>query len=269
MGRLANSGYFVALTLGLSAHPAVATIALALPGAVSYQYFGLNYANNIRISNAVGTLVYTGSPGCGLTCTASSQLGAKPSVSVTESEVLFDRFGTAGGQVQSSLGYYIEFLSAPGTYNVNLNAIDSLRAVDGSPISASLRFGLAGPSTSLFNNFSTVLFQEADCVNGCPSPGFAVPTGSFLPNNQVQMVANTLYFLQMDLLIDAHPSGVQVSGLIDPTFSTAADGKFVFSPGVLGQSAPAVPEPSTWAMMLLGFGSLGVAMRRRRREAFA
>ena len=36
---------------------------------------------------------------------------------------------------------------------------------------------------------------------------------------------------------------------------------FQFSPF----AAPAVPEPSTWAMMLLGFGAIGVAMRRRRR----
>ena len=27
----------------------------------------------------------------------------------------------------------------------------------------------------------------------------------------------------------------------------------------------AVPEPATWAMMLLGFGAVGVSMRRRRR----
>ena len=29
---------------------------------------------------------------------------------------------------------------------------------------------------------------------------------------------------------------------------------------------PSVPEPSTWAMMLLGFGAAGVAMRRSRRK---
>jgi hypothetical protein len=34
-------------------------------------------------------------------------------------------------------------------------------------------------------------------------------------------------------------------------------------PGVAG---PAVPEPSTWAMMLMGFGAAGFAMRRRRRR---
>jgi hypothetical protein len=30
-----------------------------------------------------------------------------------------------------------------------------------------------------------------------------------------------------------------------------------------------VPEPATWAMMLLGFGGIGVAMRRRRKVALA
>ena len=30
-----------------------------------------------------------------------------------------------------------------------------------------------------------------------------------------------------------------------------------------------VPEPATWAMMLLGFGAIGVAMRRRRSAALA
>ena len=36
----------------------------------------------------------------------------------------------------------------------------------------------------------------------------------------------------------------------------------------LGSATPgagAVPEPGTWAMMLIGFGAVGFAMRRRRR----
>lgn len=34
-----------------------------------------------------------------------------------------------------------------------------------------------------------------------------------------------------------------------------------------GVSTNAVPEPATWAMMLAGFGAMGVAMRRRRKVA--
>ena len=36
-----------------------------LPGAVSEEYFGLNFAINIETSNTVGTLNYGGKPGCG------------------------------------------------------------------------------------------------------------------------------------------------------------------------------------------------------------
>ena len=41
--------------------------------------------------------------------------------------------------------------------------------------------------------------------------------------------------------------------------SVLAD-NFTFSSGNIG----AVPEPATWAMMLIGFGAIGVSMRRRR-----
>ena len=34
-------------------------------------------------------------------------------------------------------------------------------------------------------------------------------------------------------------------------------------------AAGAVPEPATWAMMLLGFGGIGMAMRRRRKPVLA
>lgn len=51
-------------------------------------------------------------------------------------------------------------------------------------------------------------------------------------------------------------------------------GSFVFSTqgGTLttfSATAVAVPEPATWGLMLLGFGGIGMAMRRRRRPALA
>jgi hypothetical protein len=58
----------------------------------------------------------------------------------------------------------------------------------------------------------------------------------------------------------------------NPTFNTGTfnlSGGFTAGPATLTitrADAGAVPEPGTWAMMLLGFGGMGVAMRRRRRS---
>ena len=40
-----------------------------------------------------------------------------------------------------------------------------------------------------------------------------------------------------------------------------------FSIRQIGEGA--VPEPATWAMMLIGFGAMGVSLRRRRRASVA
>jgi hypothetical protein len=42
-----------------------------------------------------------------------------------------------------------------------------------------------------------------------------------------------------------------------------------YSNAVLYRSTAAVPEPATWAMMLLGFAAIGMASRRRRKQLLA
>jgi hypothetical protein len=37
------------------------------------------------------------------------------------------------------------------------------------------------------------------------------------------------------------------------------------SGSAVGDPVPAVPEPATWGMMLLGFGAIGASMRRKRK----
>jgi hypothetical protein len=187
-----------ALLMGAAAAPANGTV---LPNALSYEYFGIGYASAIVTSNTVGTLDYAGQQGCGGTCTATTQLGSSPSISATVNQVYFDIFHTGGGEVQAKLAYYVEYVNAAGgSYAVNLHATDSLSAPDHSAVSASLLFGQAGASTTSFNNFASLTFQEAQCVNGCPS-GSPNPTGAFIPDNLVQMVANTPYLVQMMVLL--------------------------------------------------------------------
>lgn len=55
-------------------------------------------------------------------------------------------------------------------------------------------------------------------------------------------------------------SGLDMSGMANP--ASVVTGNFTFY-------VQAVPEPATWALMLLGFAGVGVAMRRRRTTALA
>jgi PEP-CTERM motif len=67
---------------------------------------------------------------------------------------------------------------------------------------------------------------------------------------------------------------VTASGIFNWAGFTSTPGTFEFSTQgtnitSFSFSAQAVPEPATWALMLLGFGGIGLAMRRRRKPALA
>ena len=55
---------------------------------------------------------------------------------------------------------------------------------------------------------------------------------------------------------------------IDPSVQNPGAYSFAFSDGV-GNSVGAVPEPAIWAMMLMGVGIIGAALRYRRRPTAA
>ena len=65
-------------------------------------------------------------------------------------------------------------------------------------------------------------------------------------------------------------NAIAIDGQLIDYFSIAANGTIadIRQARVGGvQSIGVVPEPATWAMMLLGFGAVGFSMRRRRRPA--
>jgi len=262
--RILGAVAAVAFAAALSpAHAVSVSPGQVLPGAVSYEYFGLNFADNIETSNTVGTLDYGGKPGCGGNCIATTALGASPYVSAKVNEVEFA--ATSGGVVQADLGYYVAYLNAPGDYQVNLHATETLSAPDGAAMSAHLKFGQAN-NTGNFNDFASTTFEEAACINRCPAPGFAIPTAPFVADHLLTMTANTLYFIQLDLLMNPGPSNVEISGLIDPIFSTGASGgTFVFSPGVF--SVATTPIPAALPLFASGLGGLGLFGWHRKRKA--
>ncbi|MES2904893.1 MAG: PEPxxWA-CTERM sorting domain-containing protein [Pseudomonadota bacterium] len=117
---------------------------------------------------------------------------------------------------------------------------------------SSLQFGLIDGAT--FNNLefnvfggdaTSVSFQITD--NGGQVFNFASAlTGG----------SNFFGFVGIDGQTIANVSATLVGGGVGDFRQIRLDG---FA------ATPAVPEPGTWAMMLIGFGGMGVAMRRRRR----
>jgi len=63
-------------------------------------------------------------------------------------------------------------------------------------------------------------------------------------------------------------SGLGFDPNVNDTYSVTlkSGGQSVSAYAQIGTGAPAVPEPATWAMMLIGFGGIGFAMRKGRRQ---
>lgn len=94
-----------------------------------------------------------------------------------------------------------------------------------------------------------------------PGPAGGVGTGVYLPSDSPFQLYTMSFVAPQDMglsvIFKAGPMG---------NVWTGADG---FGPildyvAIDVASAGAVPEPATWAMMLMGFGGLGAALRRRR-----
>ena len=96
------------------------------------------------------------------------------------------------------------------------------------------------------------------------------------------MGANNLFYLDGPFFVDGNGLGfTTAAGVSANLFVTNGTNYRVNTQGaglltglVTARATPvsvaaAVPEPATWAMMLIGFGAVGVALRRRRRLAAA
>ena len=88
-------------------------------------------------------------------------------------------------------------------------------------------------------------------------------SSSFSVNETHTFRLGDVYTIKMDAF--AGVSFGSGSSWIDPFFS-APDGYTIETSGGIGNlplSASAVPEPSTWAMIILGFASIGFIAHRR------
>lgn len=131
----------------------------------------------------------------------------------------------------------------------------------------SVNFGLS----SLLDFPSNMTALTAGPLIASPEPTFDVRnyTASF---SAVYLTAGTYYFsLQNAATVGSSLAFWDVNNGPSMAFSQSGGMIFPFSNSeaftLTSDSVPAVPEPATWAMMLLGFGGIGAEMRRRRRPS--
>ncbi|MCA1654319.1 MAG: FxDxF family PEP-CTERM protein [Sphingomicrobium sp.] len=124
--------------------------------------------------------------------------------------------------------------------------------------SFSTTFNFASPagfrlaSATLSSNFTDAQFQQNIDFTSATLNGAAL---TFIPSGQ-----NEFGFVNNVNLVTSGLNSLIVNGNAG-TPALGANGSFS---GVLSFAPGGVPEPGTWAMMLVGFGAVGYGMRRRR-----
>jgi hypothetical protein len=135
---------------------------------------------------------------------------------------------------------------------------------------------LTGSGTLTTDNTSTI-----NPLNGYTVQAITGITGTFNGSAITGLApgtfgANNLYYLTGPFFVDGNGLGfTTASGIAANLFVTNGTSYRVNTQGaglltglVTAQSSPvsaAVPEPSTWLLMLLGFGAIGYALRSTRR----
>jgi hypothetical protein len=138
--------------------------------------------------------------------------------------------------------------------------------------------------SSLGITFSNAVFYQ--CGGGCPAPdtgtfisgaGFGTFTATFSNLTNAFSFANVSASsgtarafgaagnLLQSISFSAFPATFHfnVSGIKSVSFAPA--GGYGVDNFAFDNPTPAVPEPATWAMMILGMGAVGFAMRRRQK----
>jgi hypothetical protein len=135
---------------------------------------------------------------------------------------------------------------------------------------------IAGAITSASLNISAYdvdappqvgLLGEVDNIYAYDN-GVAVLLGSLQGGNNIWAFSN--FVLGANFFDDIN-AGLQVFMTIDNNNEgwavTLGKSSLSIDGGVLPPPTPGVPEPATWALMLMGFGAAGAALRSRRRSA--
>ena len=154
----------------------------------------------------------------------------------------------AFGATWNDVGYYSNHTDKTNTFQVLL--------VD--------RGDVGSGDFDIYLNYDQILWETGDFNGGhngfggtSASAGYNAGTGA--PGSYYQLPGS----LVNGALIDGGPNALSSNS----NYGTPGSYLFQVRNGQVSVPTGAVPEPSTWAMMLVGFGATGFAMRRRRPAA--
>lgn len=170
-----------------------------------------------------------------------------------------------------------------GTTNVNLNSYGS-----GGALTVTGNVGIGGPLVSftstqgalntntgaatVFTNSGALLTNLTFTIlSGFTAAEFNLENGD--PRSFTVNITDSAGETFSQLI--SNLNGSNVFNIIAPTGTVYTSATITTSGGGFADlkqlrvitATGAVPEPATWALMLLGFGGIGVAMRRSRRQA--
>ena len=159
----------------------------------------------------------------------------------------------------------VGFFDSSENLSGDANGQAVVSAANGSVLN-DLTFTLTGGSTF---GVATFNLSGAGQVTGTETTSVFVTSiglGGVLTTQQFTINTNGSNFLGFYGTAGERFTGL--SFVSDPVTSGIADFRQLRLGDVRGP-VPSVPEPSTWAMLLLGFGTMGVSLRRRRRASGA
>jgi hypothetical protein len=258
----------------LAGSPASAITPLP-PGFLSYQ---IDFSDPTGSGSFGQGLTYPAGGPVNLTQSTPQNTGAASSsvdlpfqISASATAVSQANDQTSTSSATTSITFFLNIPAPTPTVSVNVQALlqsTGVDALEGDASSyASLLIGsLGAPDQHLFDTCPTMF-------TGCDLPV------TLQVNTNITMFSNTLYyvveqvFAQADAQSDLSTVSVTASASADPHFSINPQ-YLLNNPGVSLQISPglepllsSVPEPQSWALMALGVGMAGGALRRRTRRA--
>jgi hypothetical protein len=171
----------------------------------------------------------------------------------------------AAGAGEVSLKYYYE-ITGPVGGHVNIDLSGSIYAFG---------YPYPDPGTAWGGVFGSIGVPSSGFyAQGCDSyeaPGcpVGVNSGTTPLNAKFTVPTNTFEWIELDAKVDSQDFGSEFVAQVDPIISLdrsvrdPQDYQIAVSPDVTNGSPVPVPEPSTWAELLLGAGVVGASLRRR------